>query len=121
MKYKINGKRIREVRLLKKISQPQLAEQSELSFMTIRRIEESDKNNTSSCLVRLRSIEKIAKCLNIPYQELVLEETFHSIPVSPLLLTQVKEYVSNEFSFEINDDQIVPFLFGRIKNDVKAL
>tara|TARA_Y100001938_G_C7817277_1_gene294836 strand:+ start:61 stop:408 length:348 start_codon:yes stop_codon:yes gene_type:complete len=115
MKYKINGKRVREIRLFKKISQTQLAEQSELSFMTIRRIEESGKNNASSCLVRLRSVEKIAKCLNIPYQELVSEETFNSLPVSPLLLTQIKEYVSNEFSFEINDNQIVPFLFGRVK------
>ena len=121
MKYKINGKRVREVRLLQKLSQSELAKKTELSLMTIRRIEECDENNLSSCLVRQKNIEKISRCLNIPSQELISEELLHHLPISRLLLIQVKEYVSEEFNFEINDDQIVPFLFGRIKNDVKAL
>ena len=128
MRYKIYGQKIRELRKEKGLSQRAFAKIIELPYMTLRRLEEKNSSNEkglSRYTVDEKSIEKISYHLETPFEEFVSNETkermFYFIKAQRVLLQEVRLYVKERFGFEIQDEQIIPFLFGIIKNDAKAL
>ena len=128
MRYKIYGQKVRELRKEKGLSQRAFAKIIELPYMTLRRLEEKNSSNEkglSRYTVDEKSIEKISYHLETPFEEFVSNETkermFYFIKAQRVLLQEVRLYIKERFGFEIQDEQIIPFLFGRIKNDAKAL
>ena len=128
MRYKIYGQKVRELRIEKGLSQRAFAKIIELPYMTLRRLEEKNSSNEkglSRYTVDEKSIEKISYHLETPFEEFVSNETkermFYFIKAQRVLLQEVRLYIKERFGFEIQDEQIIPFLFGRIKNDAKAL
>ncbi len=128
MRYKIYGQKVRELRKEKGLSQRAFAKIIELPYMTLRRLEEKNSSNEkglSRYTVDEKSIEKISYHLETPFEEFVSNETkermFYFIKAQRVLLQEVRLYVKERFGFEIQDEQIIPFLFGIIKNDAKAL
>ena len=128
MRYKIYGQKVRELRKEKGLSQRAFAKIIELPYMTLRRLEEKNSSNEkglSRYTVDEKSIEKISYHLETPFEEFVSNETkermFYFIKAQRVLLQEVRLYVKERFGFEIQDEQIIPFLFGMIKNDAKAL
>ena len=128
MRYKIYGQKVRELRIEKGLSQRAFAKIIELHYMTLRRLEEKNSSNEkglSRYTVDEKSIEKISYHLETPFEEFVSNETkermFYFIKAQRVLLQEVRLYIKERFGFEIQDEQIIPFLFGRIKNDAKAL
>tara|TARA_R100000234_G_scaffold49294_1_gene29562 strand:+ start:93 stop:479 length:387 start_codon:yes stop_codon:yes gene_type:complete len=128
MRYKIYGQKVRELRKEKGLSQRAFAKIIELPYMTLRRLEEKNSSNEkglSRYTVDEKSIEKISYHLETPFEEFVSNETkermFYFIKAQRVLLQEVRLYIKERFGFEIQDEQIIPFLFGIIKNDAKAL
>jgi len=128
MRYKIYGQKVRELRKEKGLSQRAFAKIIELPYMTLRRLEEKNSSNEkglSRYTVDEKSIEKISYHLETPFEEFVSNETkermFYFIKAQRVLLQEVRLYIKERFGFEIQDEQIIPFLFGMIKNDAKAL
>ena len=128
MRYKIYGQKVRELRKEKGLSQRAFAKIIELPYMTLRRLEEKNSSNEkglSRYTVDEKSIEKISYHLEPPFEEFVSNETkermFYFIKAQRVLLQEVRLYIKERFGFEIQDEQIIPFLFGIIKNDAKAL
>ena len=128
MRYKIYGQKVRELRIEKGLSQRAFVKIIELPYMTLRRLEEKNSSNEkglSRYTVDEKSIEKISYHLETPFEEFVSNETkermFYFIKAQRVLLQEVRLYIKERFGFEIQDEQIIPFLFGRIKNDAKAL
>tara|TARA_R100001079_G_C4315745_1_gene96922 strand:- start:55 stop:441 length:387 start_codon:yes stop_codon:yes gene_type:complete len=128
MRYKIYGQKVKELRKEKGLSQRAFAKIIELPYMTLRRLEEKNSSNEkglSRYTVDEKSIEKISYHLETPFEEFVSNETkermFYFIKAQRVLLQEVRLYIKERFGFEIQDEQIIPFLFGIIKNDAKAL
>ena len=127
-RYKVYGQKVKELRKEKGLSQRAFAKIIELPYMTLRRLEEKNSSNEkglSRYTVDEKSIEKISYHLETPFEEFVSNETkermFYFIKAQRVLLQEVRLYVKERFGFEIQDEQIIPFLFGKIKNDAKAL
>ena len=128
MRYKIYGQKVRELREKKGLSQRGFAKMVELPYMTLRRIEDKNFDNKEglSCFrVDEKAIQTIANCLETSFENLIPSETkekiFCFIRTQRVLLQEVRLYINKEFGFEIQDEQIIPFLFGIIKNDAKTL
>ena len=128
MRYKIYGQKVRELREEKGLSQRAFAKIIELPYMTLRRLEEKNSSNEkglSRYTVDEKAIQTIANCLETSFENLIPSETkekiFCFIRTQRVLLQEVRLYINKEFGFEIQDEQIIPFLFGIIKNDAKAL
>ena len=71
MRYRVNGKKVRDLRGTLNITQKKLAEKLEIPYMTMRRIEEVDDDNFSKIKVDKKVIQNLAKILNTPYRTLL--------------------------------------------------
>tara|TARA_R100001510_G_scaffold33299_1_gene29780 strand:- start:23 stop:439 length:417 start_codon:yes stop_codon:yes gene_type:complete len=126
MRYKVYGQKVKELRKEKGLSQKAFAKIIELPYMTLRRLEEKNSNNEkglSRYTVDEKSIEKISYHLETPFEEFVSNETkermFYFIKAQRVLLQEVRLYVKKEFGFEIQDEQIIPFLYRSMKQNKK--
>lgn len=126
MRYKIYGQKVRELRQIKGVSQRAFAKMIDLSYMTLRRIEDKNFDNEEglSCFrVDEKTIQTIANCLETSFENLIPNETkekmFCFIKAQRVLLQEVRLYVKKEFGFEIQDEQIIPFLYRSMKQNKK--
>ena len=126
MRYKVYGQKVKELRKEKGLSQKAFAKIIELPYMTLRRLEEKNSSNEkglSRYTVDEKSIEKISYHLETPFEEFVSNETkermFYFIKAQRVLLQEVRLYVKKEFGFEIQDEQIIPFLYRSMKQNKK--
>tara|TARA_R100000781_G_scaffold69327_1_gene43615 strand:+ start:308 stop:724 length:417 start_codon:yes stop_codon:yes gene_type:complete len=126
MRYKVYGQKVRELRKEKGFSQRSFAKMVELPYMTLRRIEDKNSDNKEglSCFrVDEKAIQTIANCLETSFENLIPNETkekmFCFIKAQRVLLQEVRLYVKKEFGFEIQDEQIIPFLYRSMKQNKK--
>ena len=126
MRYKVYGQKVRELRKEKGFSQRSFAKMVELPYMTIRRMEDEhtkDEKGLSQFRIDMQKIIDIADTLETTVENLIPNETkekmFCFIKAQRVLLQEVRLYVKKEFGFEIQDEQIIPFLYRSMKQNKK--
>ena len=126
MRYKVYGQKVRELRKEKGFSQRSFAKMVELPYMTIRRMEDEhtkDEKGLSQFRIDMQKIKDIADTLETSFENLIPNETkekmFCFIKAQRVLLQEVRLYVKKEFGFEIQDEQIIPFLYRSMKQNKK--
>ena len=126
MRYKVYGQKVRELRKEKGFSQRSFAKMVELPYMTIRRMEDEhtkDEKGLSQLRIDMQKIKDIADTLETSFENLIPNETkekmFCFIKAQRVLLQEVRLYVKKEFGFEIQDEQIIPFLYRSMKQNKK--
>ena len=122
-KYKVYGQKVKELRKQKGISQMEFAKIIDVPFMTIRRMEDKntkDEKGLSHFRIDVQKIKDIADTLETTVEDLISEETkstmYNFIRAEKSLTKEVREYVRKEHNLDIQDEQIIPFLFFIIRS-----
>lgn len=108
MRFKVNGKKIRDLRESKNVSQRRMATLMEIPYMTLRRIEEVDENNLSKFSVDKETIHKIADYFDTTYLELLPKE---------IKLHDVKK----DNKLDISKERFVEVIFYKISSAQQIL
>tara|TARA_R100000234_G_C4854120_1_gene116437 strand:- start:42 stop:419 length:378 start_codon:yes stop_codon:yes gene_type:complete len=123
MRYKVYGQKVRELRKEKGFSQRSFAKMVELPYMTIRRMEDEhtkDEKGLSQFRIDMQKIIDIADTLETTVENLISEETksrmYSFVRAEKSLTKEVREYVRKEHNIDIQDEQIIPFLFFIIRS-----
>ena len=123
MRYKVYGQKVRELRKEKGFSQRSFAKMVELPYMTIRRMEDEhtkDEKGLSQFRIDMQKIKDIADTLETTVENLISEETksrmYSFVRAEKSLTKEVREYVRKEHNIDIQDEQIIPFLFFIIRS-----
>ena len=123
MRYKVYGQKVRELRKEKGFSQKSFAKMVELPYMTIRRMEDEhtkDEKGLSQFRIDMQKIKDIADTLETTVENLISEETksrmYSFVRAEKSLTKEVREYVRKEHNIDIQDEQIIPFLFFIIRS-----
>ena len=123
MRYKVYGQKVRELRKEKGLSQRSFAKMVELPYMTIRRMEDEhtkDEKGLSQFRIDMQKIKDIADTLETTVENLISEETksrmYSFVRAEKSLTKEVREYVRKEHNIDIQDEQIIPFLFFIIRS-----
>tara|TARA_R100001443_G_scaffold35671_2_gene49485 strand:+ start:190 stop:582 length:393 start_codon:yes stop_codon:yes gene_type:complete len=121
-KYKVYGQKVKELRKQKGISQREFAKIIDVPFMTIRRMEDKntkDEKGLSHFRIDVQKIKDIADTLETTVEDLISEETkstmYNFIRAEKSLTKEVREYIRKEHNLDIQDEQIIPFLFFLIR------
>ena len=124
-RYKVYGQKVKELRKEKGLSQRGFAEIVDLPYMTIRRMEDEhtkDEKGLSQFRIDMQKIKDIADTLETTIENLISEETkstmYNFIRVEKSLTKEVREYVRKEHNLDIQDEQIIPFLFFIIRSKI---
>ena len=124
-KYKVYGQKVKELRKQKGISQMEFAKIIDVPFMTIRRMEDKntkDEKGLSHFRIDVQKIKDIADTLETTVEDLISEETkstmYNFIRAEKSLTKEVREYVRKEHNLDIQDEQIIPFLFFIIRSKI---
>ena len=123
MRYKVYGQKVRELRKEKGFSQRSFAKMVELPYMTIRRMEDEhtkDEKGLSQFRIDMQKIKDIADTLETTVENLISEEAksrmYSFVRAEKSLTKEVREYVRKEHNIDIQDEQIIPFLFFIIRS-----
>jgi transcriptional regulator with XRE-family HTH domain len=123
MRYKVYGQKVRELRKEKGISQRKFAQIVDISYMSLRRLEDKkfdDEKGLSQFRIDVQKIKDIANTLETTVENLLSEETkstmYSFVRAEKSLTKEVREYVRKEHSIDIQDEQIIPFLFFIIRS-----
>jgi transcriptional regulator with XRE-family HTH domain len=123
MRYKVYGQKVRELRKEKGISQRKFAQIVDISYMSLRRLEDKkfdDEKGLSQFRIDVQKIKDIANTLETTVENLLSEETkstmYSFVRAEKSLTKEVREYVRKEHNLDIQDEQIIPFLFFIIRS-----
>ena len=123
MRYKVYGQKVKELRKEKGLSQISFARMVELPYMTIRRMEDEhtkDEKGLSQFRIDMQKIKDIADTLETTVENLISEEAksrmYSFVRAEKSLTKEVREYVRKEHNLDIQDEQIIPFLFFIIRS-----
>jgi transcriptional regulator with XRE-family HTH domain len=123
MRYKVYGQKVRELRKEKGISQRNFAQIVDISYMSLRRLEDKkfdDEKGLSQFRIDVQKIKDIANTLETTVENLLSEETkstmYSFVRAEKSLTKEVREYVRKEHNLDIQDEQIIPFLFFIIRS-----
>ena len=122
-RYKVYGQKVKELRKEKGLSQRGFAQIVDLPYMTIRRMEDEhtkDEKGLSQFRIDMQKIKDIADTLETTVENLISEETksrmYSFVRAEKSLTKEVREYVRKEHNIDIQDEQIIPFLFFIIRS-----
>ena len=124
-RYKVYGQKVKELRKEKGLSQRGFAQIVDLPYMTIRRMEDEhtkDEKGLSQFRIDMQKIKDIADTLETTVENLISEETksrmYSFVRAEKSLTKEVREYVRKEHNIDIQDEQIIPFLFFIIRSKI---
>ena len=124
-RYKVYGQKVKELRKEKGLSQRGFAQIVDLPYMTIRRMEDEhtkDEKGLSQFRIDMQKIKDIADTLETTIENLISEETksrmYSFVRAEKSLTKEVREYVRKEHNIDIQDEQIIPFLFFIIRSKI---
>ena len=122
-RHKVYGQKVKELRKEKGISQRGFAQIVDISYMSLRRLEDKnfdDEKGLSQFRVDVQKIKDIADALETTVENLISEESkstmYSFVRAEKSLTKEVREYVRKEHSIDIQDEQIIPFLFFIIRS-----